>query len=322
MDWAAAVDRLYGGALADFVATRKELAAQARSGGDRVLATRITALRKPSLAAWAINAAVRSDPPELARLEELAASLRDAQSRLDGAAMRSLTRDREPLLDELAAVVAEVAAGEEVTLTAAVAEQVRASFVAAIADPRAQEAVFSGNLTRALAYAGLGEVDLTQATATPVPPARGNDDEPTDDEPTGDEPTGDEPTGDEPTGDEATGDEATVSDAGATMDGESESESDTPADRARVARIRLVQRAQDRLAEAERDVTAASLVHADAQREASRTADRLGELQRLLDRAAGEAEQARAAQDATERALADARLACEEAREELDALGP
>ncbi len=39
---------------------------------------------------------------------------------------------------------------------------------AALADPNAALAVASGHLTRALSYAGLGEVDIEAATATPL----------------------------------------------------------------------------------------------------------------------------------------------------------
>jgi hypothetical protein len=46
-----------------------------------------------------------------------------------------------------------------------VLEEVRATLEAAVADNGARDAVRSGMLTRALAYAGLGEVDLTAAAA-------------------------------------------------------------------------------------------------------------------------------------------------------------
>lgn len=127
MELSAAVEDLYGGALDDFIATRKELAAQARSAGNRVLATQITALRKPSLAAWAINVVARGAADALGEFAQLAAELRDAQARLDGAEMRRLSRSREPMLDRLEAHVVDVAADEGVVLTPAVIGQVRAS---------------------------------------------------------------------------------------------------------------------------------------------------------------------------------------------------
>jgi hypothetical protein len=46
-------DELYGVPPEEFVATRRERERQARADGDRVLATSIAALPKPSLAAWA-----------------------------------------------------------------------------------------------------------------------------------------------------------------------------------------------------------------------------------------------------------------------------
>lgn len=48
----AITDELYEGSPAAFVARRDELAKQARSSGDRVLATAIKALRRPTVGAW------------------------------------------------------------------------------------------------------------------------------------------------------------------------------------------------------------------------------------------------------------------------------
>ena len=55
---------------------------------------------------------------------------------------------------------------------APVAGQVRETFVAALASTPAAEAVGSGQLTRALSYAGFGDVDLSEATAAPSPARR------------------------------------------------------------------------------------------------------------------------------------------------------
>ena len=53
-------------------------------------------------------------------------------------------------------------------MSPAVRAELDATLLAAVADPAAGQAVLSGALTRALSYAGLGEVDITAATATPL----------------------------------------------------------------------------------------------------------------------------------------------------------
>ena len=58
------------------------------------------------------------------------------------------------------------------SLSMPVANQVRETFVAALATTAAAETVGSGQLTRALSYAGFGDVDLSEATAAPAPARR------------------------------------------------------------------------------------------------------------------------------------------------------
>lgn len=55
------ISELYHGPLEDFIQRRAELAKQVRAAGDRDGAARIKVLRKPSRAAWALNAATASD---------------------------------------------------------------------------------------------------------------------------------------------------------------------------------------------------------------------------------------------------------------------
>ena len=62
MDLDAAVDELYGLAPEEFLARRTALAATAKRAGDVGLARQITALRKPTVAAWAVNLLARRRP--------------------------------------------------------------------------------------------------------------------------------------------------------------------------------------------------------------------------------------------------------------------
>jgi hypothetical protein len=167
MDLDAAADELYGLPPSDldgFAARRAELAAQARSAGDRELASRIGKLRKPVQAAALANALVRAQPAAVAELQDLGEALRDAHRHLRGAELRELSQRRQQVLARLTALGARGAAGR---VGDTVLGQLRATFEAAIADQAAQEAVLSGRLTAALSYSGFGEVDLTDAVALP-----------------------------------------------------------------------------------------------------------------------------------------------------------
>jgi hypothetical protein len=162
---ADATARLYAAAPEEFIPTRTLLVAEAKAAGDTGLAREIARLRKPTVAAWAVNLAVREHPAERRRLVEVGGELRGAQARLDAAALRDLRPQREDLLARFVAAAATTAARAGRPLAPAVLEEVRGTFVAALASEEATAAVLSGTLARALAYSGLGEVDLTEAVA-------------------------------------------------------------------------------------------------------------------------------------------------------------
>ena len=160
---------LYAVAPGDFVARRTELAARARQDGDGQLAKEVTGLRRPTVAAWLVNRLVlegTSDATE--RLAELGGRLRSAQAGLDGPAIRELTRERQRLVAELVRSARDLVSQDGQSLSAAVERELEETFGAAVADEQAELAVTSGRLTRALAYAGMGGVDVTAATATPL----------------------------------------------------------------------------------------------------------------------------------------------------------
>ena len=94
----ASIDALYAGPPAEFVAGRDALAAQARAAGDRAEATRIKALRRPTIGAWYLNRAARDDLTSLRELLTLGTELRQAQAGGDFAALRELAARRGPLV--------------------------------------------------------------------------------------------------------------------------------------------------------------------------------------------------------------------------------
>jgi hypothetical protein len=164
------VDALFLAPPEGFVAARDALAARLKAAGDRDGAAAVAALRRPTLAAWAVNAAVRRAPGQLEALLELRTALIRAQRQvLSGvkADLAGLTRQRRQLVEDMVAQ-AEAAAAEAGRDLGAQREAVRLSFEAAVADEDAAAAVRSGRLAKALpGPAGFG----TLAGLSAVPDA-------------------------------------------------------------------------------------------------------------------------------------------------------
>lgn len=162
----AAASRVYAEAPADFIATRTALVKDAKAAGATAAAQEIGALRKPSVAAWLLNQVAHTQHPVLAELADLGARLRQATSTLDAGAITSLRSARDTVLADLVRAVRQVADDQGQSISASVEAEVRDTGIAALADEAAEEVIRSGTMTRALAYAGFGEVDLSQAAAT------------------------------------------------------------------------------------------------------------------------------------------------------------
>jgi hypothetical protein len=75
------LDALYRERPGAFVAGRDRLAKDVRDAGDREEANRIKALRRPSVAAWLINAAALSSPELLEAFAEASHRLGEVQGR-------------------------------------------------------------------------------------------------------------------------------------------------------------------------------------------------------------------------------------------------
>ncbi|MFN8075626.1 MAG: hypothetical protein U0Q15_09420 [Kineosporiaceae bacterium] len=177
-----AVARLYVASPAGFVAARKALAATLKAAGRAEDATAVLALRKPTAAAWAVNLLVAERPGDVAALAAVGDELRDAQERLDGAAMRELSGRRRTLVDELAAAAVALAATADKPPSAAVREQIAETLTAVVADPEVAAQVRSGRLVAAGEVApGLGPLPEGDAASpatgvaggTGTTPARG-----------------------------------------------------------------------------------------------------------------------------------------------------
>lgn len=161
----AALADLYAVVPEDFVATRTSLVQDAKARGDAALARELGRARRPTVAAWAVNAVVRERPEEAEHLHELGRRMRTAQAQLDASALTELRKERDLLLGTWVAAADDVGRRAGRPLTTAVGEEVRATLIAALAGEEATQAVVSGHLTRALSYSGFGDVDLSEAVA-------------------------------------------------------------------------------------------------------------------------------------------------------------
>lgn len=159
-------DELFAGTREDFTATRTERAAEARAAGDRDLAKRITALRKPTVAAWVVNQIVRRHPEDMAVLADLADELGAAQRHGSGDRLRTAMHQRRELLGRLDARAREIGG----QLTADVAGLVATTFQAALVDGRALHEVLAGRLSTPVA-ADPNAIDQWQSDGRRPPPA-------------------------------------------------------------------------------------------------------------------------------------------------------
>lgn len=162
----AAADDLYALPATQFTGAR-DVAAAAVRGEDRELAAAIKALRRPSVAAWAVNLFVRREAEQVEQLLELGDALREAQEALDGEELRTLSRRRRQVTAALATRARAVAKEEGQRLTPAVADQVEATFTAALLDEQAAVALRSGLLVQPLTSTGVESTDLHRAVALP-----------------------------------------------------------------------------------------------------------------------------------------------------------
>ncbi|MFJ8696048.1 hypothetical protein [Streptomyces roseolilacinus] len=150
MDVESVADELYGLPPAEFTAARERHVAQARAAGDRELADRIRALRRPTLAAWASNLLVRTRPDEVRSLVTLGDGLRRARRNPDGARLRELDQRRHALVAALVREARRLTAEAGKEIGDAAREQVEATLRAALADPEAAAEWMSGRLSRTL----------------------------------------------------------------------------------------------------------------------------------------------------------------------------
>ncbi|WP_330181404.1 hypothetical protein OHB26_34325 [Nocardia sp. NBC_01503] len=159
---------LYGLPPGEFVAARDERARKVRDGGDKALATAIGALRRPTVAAWAVNLLARAAREDVLALLEVGDALREAQRRLSGEQLRTLSTQRQQAVNGLTRKAAGLAAEHGQRLSESVLRDVGSTLQAALADPEVGAQVRSGTLTAAASYEGFGPAALVSVPAAPA----------------------------------------------------------------------------------------------------------------------------------------------------------
>jgi hypothetical protein len=173
--------RLYAEPRSTFLDRRKELAGAARRDGDRERARLIAALRKPSVAAHAVNLLAQTDDPALGRVLELGAQVRQAFAAGEDGRMRELLQERNSAVADASKRAREVAKDDGESVSAAVNDQIVQTLRAAMAADDAADLVRHGTLTEALdepgfAALGVGSGPAASRRSEPSPRAAADPD--------------------------------------------------------------------------------------------------------------------------------------------------
>lgn len=154
----AVATELYRVPPEEFVAARDARVAEARAAGDKAAAKRISALKRPTRAAWLTNLLVADAPDDVEGLLALAGTLADAQRSLDGPALRKVSAQRTKLVNALARRAAGLGRGAGHRVDHGLEREVGAVLESALADPGLAEQVRSGRLVRFERHSGFGPV--------------------------------------------------------------------------------------------------------------------------------------------------------------------
>ena len=155
---AEAAQHLYALPPADFTGERDRLVREARAAGDRELAADLKGLRRPVVAAWAVNLLVREEPDLVRQVLDIGQALREAQEGLEGDALRQLGRQRRDLIASVVARARDLVRDHGGSLAGQAEQQVGATLQAALADSAAAEAVMTGLLVKPLEPGGIPDL--------------------------------------------------------------------------------------------------------------------------------------------------------------------
>ena len=164
-----AIDELYSADPDEFMQRRGELAAAAKKSGGTAAGKQITALRKPTRSAYAVNMLARADPDKIDDLLDLGSQLREAERSVDAKLIRELTTRRRRLVDELTRRAFEVIA--DAAPSSAVRDEVVSTLTAALADQAVAEQIADGTLVKPARWEGFGFGGAPDLSVVPGPAA-------------------------------------------------------------------------------------------------------------------------------------------------------
>jgi len=173
------IDELYALAPEGFTAARTGLSKELKAAGDREGAARVQSLKKPTVAAWAVNQLARQRQSDVDELLSLAEELRDAQKKaLSGGGAKPLqeaSARRRALVDRLAQAAAGMLEAGGYAPTRAHLDEVANTLLATTTDSQAAEAVRRGRLAKELPPpAGFGDLgglaEVIPMPSRPKPP--------------------------------------------------------------------------------------------------------------------------------------------------------
>ena len=171
----ASADDLYALSLDEFTPARNELEKQLRRKGERDEAKEVKALRKPSVAAWALNQLARRQSKTVKRLGAAGERLRAAQEDLmqggDRQEMAEATAEERALVTELAGAAAAIAGKAGLATGSSLEEKLRATLHAAATDEETAAELMAGRLVREREAVGLfGLVEAPAPAKRPAEP--------------------------------------------------------------------------------------------------------------------------------------------------------
>lgn len=173
------LDRLYGLPLGEFTRARDALAKELRARGDRDAATRVKGLRKPNVAAWAINQLARAHPQEVDELFAATERVREVQRKVMSGGkgdLRAVTDERNRVVARLVKLAAALLERGGHAASTATLQAIGDSLVAVASDEEGAATLRAGRLDRELEPSSV--VDVGGLTLVPPVEAGSEPDRP------------------------------------------------------------------------------------------------------------------------------------------------
>ena len=160
-------DDLFSLPLDQFIGARDQMASHLAAEGRDDEAAAVAKLRKPSIAAWALNRAARNHPDAVKRLTASHQALRVAKS---ATALQEASSERQKAVAELTALAAAELSAEGRTVAGTTRDRISSTLLAVAADPAGEEDLASGRLVRDIEPSGGGWGDLGLTPSAPPDP--------------------------------------------------------------------------------------------------------------------------------------------------------